>query len=109
MLSVRPIVFTAVAFMVGVSAMPTGNLHKRLVDDLSHDLVDEPTALGRFKLLNASINNFIFNFLDPALAPNPHGKDGFIVLATAGNFPALVGNGVAMGVGEPSSSSLGML
>ncbi|EJD50746.1 RmlC-like cupin [Auricularia subglabra TFB-10046 SS5] len=79
--------------------MPTGNLHKRLVDDLSHDLVDEPTALGRFKLLNASINNFIFNFLDPNNAPSPEGEDGFIVLATAANFPATIGNNVAMGVG----------
>jgi hypothetical protein len=66
--------------------------------DLSHQLVDQPTALDRFKLLNTSVNNFIFNFLDnPA---TPEGPDGKVVLASAANFPATVGNGVAMGVGE---------
>ncbi|KZV78556.1 RmlC-like cupin [Exidia glandulosa HHB12029] len=99
MLSLRTLVFASLAFTAGVSAIPTGNLHKRLVNDLSHDLVDEPTALGRFKLLNQSINNFIFNFVDPNLVPSPKGKDGFVVLATAANFPATIGNNVAMGVG----------
>ncbi|KZV96996.1 RmlC-like cupin [Exidia glandulosa HHB12029] len=101
MLAIRTLALAAAAFTAGagVSAMPTGNLHKRLVDDLSHDLVDEPTALGRFKLLNQSINNFIFNFLDPTLLNAPHGPDGIVVLATAASFPATIGNGVAMGVG----------
>jgi hypothetical protein len=66
--------------------------------DLSHQLVDQPTALDRFKLLNTSSNNFVFNFLDNANVPE--GPDGKVVLATAGNFPYLIGAGVAMGVGE---------
>jgi hypothetical protein len=66
--------------------------------DLSHQLVNQPTVLDRFKLLNTSVNNFIFDFLDnPA---TPEGPDGKVVLATAENFPATIGNGVAMGVGE---------
>ncbi|KAH7101776.1 RmlC-like cupin [Auriculariales sp. MPI-PUGE-AT-0066] len=71
---------------------------KRLVNDLSHQLVDEPTALGRFNLLKGDANNFIFDFIkarDSATA----GKDGVVVLATAGDFPLAIGNGVAMGVG----------
>ncbi|EIN08820.1 RmlC-like cupin [Punctularia strigosozonata HHB-11173 SS5] len=65
--------------------------------DLSHQLVDQPTALDRFKLLNTSSNNFVFNFFDNANVPE--GPDGKVVLATAGNFPSAIGNGVAMGVG----------
>ncbi|KAH7101202.1 RmlC-like cupin [Auriculariales sp. MPI-PUGE-AT-0066] len=71
---------------------------KRLVNDLSHELKNEPTALGRFNLLKGDTNNFIFDFVkarDNAKA----GKDGAVVLATAGAFPLAVGNGVAMGVG----------
>jgi hypothetical protein len=65
--------------------------------DLSHQLVEQPTALDRFKLLNASINNFVFDFLDqPGVPDGPNGK---VMIATAGNFPAAIGNGVAMGVG----------
>jgi hypothetical protein len=65
--------------------------------DLSHQLVDAPTALDRFRLLNASVNNFVFNFLDQSGVPE--GPDGKVVLATAHSFPAAIGNGVAMGVG----------
>jgi hypothetical protein len=67
--------------------------------DLSHQLVDQPTALDRFKLLNASTNNFVFNFLNASVPGGP-GPDGKIPLASAANFPATIGNGVAMGVGE---------
>lgn len=66
--------------------------------DLSHQLVDQPTALDRFKLLNSSMNNFIFNFYTDSNVPE--GPDGRVPLASAANFPATIGNGVAMGVGE---------
>jgi hypothetical protein len=66
--------------------------------DLSHQLVEQPTALDRFNLLNASTNNFVFNFL--AHDGTPDGPNGRVVLATAGTFPATIGNGVSMGVGE---------
>jgi hypothetical protein len=71
--------------------------------DLSTQLIGQPTALDRFKLLNASTNNFIFNFLDdPAV---PQGPDGKVPLASAATFPATIGNGVAMGVGESALTS----
>jgi hypothetical protein len=69
--------------------------------DLSHQLVDAPTALDRFKLLNASVNNFVFDFMDQPSVPD--GPDGKVVLAIAGTFPATLGNGVAMGVGACNS------
>ncbi|EIN08817.1 RmlC-like cupin [Punctularia strigosozonata HHB-11173 SS5] len=73
-------------------------LFARSGDDLSRQLIDQPTALDRFMLLNTSVNNFIFNFFDnSSTTPGP---DGSIVLATAENFPSTVGNGVAMGVGS---------
>jgi hypothetical protein len=72
--------------------------------DLSHQLAEQPTALDRFKLLNASMNNFVFNFVD--YTGTPEGPDGRVVLASAANFPATIGNGVAMGVGEWGVSAI---
>jgi len=101
MISLRSIVVASVA-VSAVLAIPTHtNVQRAVADDLNHQLVGEPTALGRFKLLNSSVNNFIFDFVAARDAATP-GPDGTVVLGTAGNFPAAVGNGVAMGVGESS-------
>ncbi|KAH7100979.1 RmlC-like cupin [Auriculariales sp. MPI-PUGE-AT-0066] len=99
MFSLRALVAVAVAISATLAA-PTAEttVVRRLVDDLSHQLVDEPTALGRFNLLKADSNNFIFDFIKARDAATP-GADGVVTLATAGNFPLAIGNGVAMGVG----------
>jgi len=100
MFSLRSIVVAAIAVSAVLAAPTHTNVQRAVADDLNHQLVGEPTALGRFKLLNSSVNNFIFDFVaasrDASATPGP---DGTVVLATAGNYPAAVGNGVAMGVG----------
>ena len=101
MVSLRSFITASIA-VSAVLAIPTHtNIQRDVAADLNHQLVGEPTALGRFKLLNSSVNNFIFDFVAARDAAVP-GPDGTVVLATAGNYPAAVGNGVAMGVGESS-------
>ena len=99
MFSLRSIVAVSIAVSAALAAPTHTNVQRAIEGDLSHQLVGEPTALGRFKLLNSSINNFIFDFVAARDEETP-GPDGSVVLANAGVYPAAVGNGVTMGVGE---------
>ena len=101
MFSLRSIVVAAIAVSAVLAAPTHTNVQRAVEADLSHQLVGEPTALGRFKLLNSTVNNFIFDFIAARDAQQSSaGKDGSVILGTAGTFPAAIGNGVAMGVGE---------
>ncbi|KAJ7671290.1 RmlC-like cupin domain-containing protein [Mycena polygramma] len=55
------------------------------------------TAVDRINLLPDD-KQFTFDFFDPANKPVT-GAGGHLVLANSGNFPAVIGNGVAMAVG----------
>ncbi|KAH7090030.1 RmlC-like cupin [Auriculariales sp. MPI-PUGE-AT-0066] len=100
MFTLRSLIVASVAFSATLAAPAekTPVFGKRLVDDLSHQLVDEPTSLGRFNLLKGNVNNFVFDYIKAKNAATP-GPDGTVVLADAGSYPMAIGNGVTMGVG----------
>ncbi|KAJ6619942.1 RmlC-like cupin domain-containing protein [Mycena sp. CBHHK59/15] len=56
-----------------------------------------PTAVDRLNVLSSD-QQFIFDFFNPT-AGITRGAAGHTVAATSGNFPAVIGNGVAMTVG----------
>ncbi|KAF7319081.1 Cupin type-1 domain-containing protein [Mycena chlorophos] len=60
-------------------------------------LRDSPTAVGRLSTLSQD-SQFVFDFFNPP-AGVVSGAGGHTVEASSANFPAVVGNGVAMTVG----------
>ncbi|KAH7100993.1 RmlC-like cupin [Auriculariales sp. MPI-PUGE-AT-0066] len=99
MVSLRSLVVWATAVSAALAAPTKNTFMRRFVDDLSHQLMGEPTALGRFNLLKGDVNNFIFDFIAERRKTESDSDDGVVVLATAGNFPLAIGNGIAMGIG----------
>ena len=75
----------------------TGSVFARAaVAELVAQLRGEPTQVDRIRALNDT--QYVFDFLKPSSGATT-GAGGHIVAASSENFPAVVGNGVAMTIG----------
>jgi len=74
--------------------------------DIVASLILARTAVDRINILNED-TDFIFNFLEPPTnTTTVTGKGGSIVIANRESFPAVVGNGISMGIGFISACGL---